>query len=408
VIESTTNFHLLVLLTGAVVVLTLLVKAGLERISVPPLVGFFVLGFFLRLANSNWGLLAGESLEIFHFLAQLGLVTLLFRIGLESDIGGLLKQLRSASLIWIVNVLISGVVGFLTAFYLLGLSWITSLIIGTAFTATSVGISVAVWQDGDALDSPNGELLLDVAEMDDISAVVLLALLFALLPTLREGADASILPVLGKSTGLFLLKLAAFTAACYFFSRFLEGPITFFFKQLEPAPSPMLAVAGIGIIIAAVAGLIGFSLAIGAFFAGLVFSRDPQAVKMEASFLPIYELFSPFFFIGVGLKIGPDSLVTALGIGCILAVAAIGAKLIGAGVPVSLMRGMTGGLLIGTSMVPRAEITMVIMQKGLTLGDWAVPQKVFGAMVVVSAATCIISPVAIRAMLRKWPQERSS
>jgi Kef-type K+ transport system membrane component KefB len=168
----------------------------------------------------------------------------------------------------------------------------------------------------------------------------------------------------------------------------------------------MLAVAGIGIIIAAVAGLIGFSLAIGAFFAGLVFSRDPEAVRMEASFLPVYELFSPFFFIGIGLKIDPDSFTSALGLGCILAVAAIAAKVIADGIPVSLMRGMTGGLLIGISMVPRAEIAMVIMQKGLTLGDWAVPKQVFGAMVVVSAATCILSPVAVRVMLREWPQGR--
>jgi Kef-type K+ transport system membrane component KefB len=220
-VEGTTNFHLLVLLTGAVVVLTLLVKAGLERVKVPPLVGFFALGFFLQLADSNWDLLSGEDLGAFHFLAQLGLVVLLFRIGLESDIGGLLKQLRSASVIWVGDVLVSGMIGFLTAFYLLELSWITSLIIGTAFTATSVGISVAVWQGGDALDSPNGKLLLDVAEMDDISAVVLLALLFTALPTLKEGTDVSVLPVLGKTAVLFILKLAAFTAACYFFSRFL-------------------------------------------------------------------------------------------------------------------------------------------------------------------------------------------
>jgi Kef-type K+ transport system membrane component KefB len=242
--------------------------------------------------------------------------------------------------------------------------------------------------------------------MDDISAVVLLALLFTVLPTLRNGTNVSLLPLLGKTTALFILKLVAFTAACYAFSRFLERPITSFLKQIEPAPDPMLAVVGIGIIIAAVAGLMDFSLAIGAFFAGLVFSRDPEAVKMEASFVPIYELFSPFFFIGIGLKIDPGSFTTSLVLGFILAVAAIGAKVVADGIPVSLMRGMTGGLLIGTSMIPRAEITMVIMQKGLSLGDWAVPPRVFGAMVVVSAVTCIVSPVAVRAMLRKWPQER--
>lgn len=66
------------------------------------------------------------------------------------------------------------------------------------------------------------------------------------------------------------------------------------------------------------------------------------------------------------------------------------------------MRGTAAGLLIGTSMVPRAEISMVIMQKGLVLGDWAVPQKVFGAMVVVSAVTCIVSPPAVQVMLQRF------
>ncbi|MFP3870187.1 MAG: cation:proton antiporter [Syntrophobacteria bacterium] len=403
-IEEAIDFQVLVLLTGAIIVLTMLIKSGLQRAHVPSLVGYLLLGFLIRMADTRWGLLSGGSHEILQFLAKIGLFTLLFRIGLESNLRGLLKQLRRASLVWVGDVAISGLLGFATAFYLLGLSWITSLTVGTAFTATSVGISVAVWQDADALKTANGELLIDLAELDDISAVVLMSLLFSVLPVLKEISSSSMLPVFAKTAGIFFLKLVAFGGVCFAFSLFLERRVTTFFREFEPAPDPMLTVAGVGIMIAALAGVLGFSLAIGAFFAGLVFSRDPQTVKMESSFMPLYELFSPFFFIGIGLNIDPQSLTSAVGLGAVLAVVAILGKVVADGTPMFIMGGLTSAVLIGVSMVPRAEIAMVIMQRGLSLGEWAVPPRVFGAMVVVCAVTCVLAPVLVRPMLKKWPQ----
>jgi len=97
--EGDGGSNLLILLTGVVLVLSLIVRAGLEKIKLPPLVGFLAIGFLLRLADDQWGLLWEGSLGVFHFLAQLGLVTLLFRIGLESNITGLKGQLSRASLL---------------------------------------------------------------------------------------------------------------------------------------------------------------------------------------------------------------------------------------------------------------------------------------------------------------------
>jgi Kef-type K+ transport system membrane component KefB len=100
---------------------------------------------------------------------------------------------------------------------------------------------------------------------------------------------------------------------------------------------------------------------------------------------------------------------TAFGMGAILLVAAILRKVIADGVPVSLLAGANSGILIGASMVPRAEIAMLIMQRGLRLGEWAVPNKVYAAMVVVSAATCTLSPLVVRSLLknRSWKGETS-
>ncbi len=403
--EYQLNYPFVILIVGGVIFLVMLIKSALDRTSVPSLVGFLILGFLIRLADDHLGFFTAGCQEIFGFLAQLGLFTLLFRVGLESNLRGLLEQLRRASVVWVADVLVSGFIGFTAAFYLLNFAWITSVIIATAFTATSVGISVAVWEESGALNTSRGELLLDVAEMDDISAVFLMAMLFSVLPTLKSGAHPDWLPLISSVLGVFLLKLFGFGAFCYLFSQYGEKRITRFFRNLEPAPDPMLVVVAFGFMIAALADVLGFSLAIGAFFAGLVFSRDPDSVKMESSFLPLYDLFSPFFFIGIGLDLDPAVMDTALGIGGVLLVMAIVGKLIADGIPVSLLSGIESGMLIGASMVPRAEIAMVIMQRGLRQGNWAVPSNAYAAMVVVSAATCIVSPLAVRWLLNTRPAE---
>ena len=163
-------------------------------------------------------------------------------------------------------------------------------------------------------------------------------------------------------------------------------------------------VLAIGFIIAAAADMLGFSMAIGAFFAGLVFSRDPEAVKRETSFMPLYELFSPFFFIGIGMSMDPESLHGAAGLGAILLLAAMISKMLADGLPAWMMGTFSSGALIGISMIPRAEIAMVIMHRGLYLKNQAVSAEVFGAMVMVSLGTCLIAPLCVKPLLQKWPQ----
>ncbi|MBD3288795.1 cation:proton antiporter [candidate division KSB1 bacterium] len=398
------DISLLIMLMGGCLVAVIFIRSLSSKISLPSIVGYLVLGVLIRVSDNYLPLLTEEAWQIFEFLAQIGIFTLLFRIGLESDLAGLIKQIRSASWIWFCGVALSSVLGFVGAYYLLQLELIQSLFIAIAMTATSVGIPVSVWNEANALKSRRGELLLDVAEMDDISGVVFMALLFSIVPVLRTQSGASLIPILSKNIVLISLKLITFGALCWFFSRYIEENITSFFKDIDSSPDPMLVVTGIGIIIAAGAGMLGFSIAIGAFFAGIVFSRDPNAVKLDASFETLYDFFSPFFFIVIGLKIEPGSFGGALGTGVILLIIAILGKMIGHGVPAYFADNKIGFLLIGFSMIPRAEITMVILERGKALGDWAVSSKIFTAMVLVSTATCILSPIIIRKLLNRWHQ----
>ena len=400
--ESFSGISVTVLVLGLAVFLCILIKAGLQRVGVPSMVGFLVIGLALRVADSQWAFATESFRTVLLFLGSAGVICLLFRVGLESDLGGLIGHLRKPGFIWIGNVFVSGGTAYLACNLLLGMGPVPSAVVALALTATSVGVSVAVWQEAGALDTPTGELLIDTAEMDDLSAVMLMAVLFAVLPasTGHQGVTAlSFLKSLGSVAG----RLLVFGTMCFLFSRYAEKRVTDFCNRLEPSPDPMLSVLAIGFVIAALAGLLGFSVAIGAFFAGIVFSRDPQAVRSEASIDAVYDLFVPFFFIQIGFSFAPLSLFAALGAGVVLLVVAVMGKLIGTGLPALAVTSAHAAAVLGISMVPRAEIAMVVAQRGLQMSRNPVPQTAFSAVVLVSAITCIGAPIVLRMLFRRWP-----
>ncbi|HIF10837.1 MAG TPA: cation:proton antiporter [Sneathiellales bacterium] len=320
------------LLAGAFIVGAILVRSWLARVGVPSLVGFLVLGFVLRIANDNWLFISEPGSAAIEFLASIGVFVLLFRVGLESNLHGLLSKLPRAMPIWIGNTALSGIPAYLVSNYLLGLANIPSLFIAAALTATSVAVSAEVWREANVLETPNGETFVDVAELDDLSGVALMALLIAVAPVLRGGDDAASFAAVMTASIVLMLKAAGFVALIYLVARFGKNFITGILKKTR-APDSILFVIGTGLLIAALASVFGFSMAIGGFFAGVMFSRDPEALKLESSFLPLHALFAPFFFIAIGLGIDPGSLTSAFGIGGVLLVVAVLGKVIGAGWP---------------------------------------------------------------------------
>lgn len=391
---------LLIGLVGTAVIVAAIVNALLSRSRIPPLVGYVAIGLGLRVIDARFPFLTEQVVHAFRLLADLGIVALLFGIGLESHPSALAARLPKAAVIWISNMILAFIAGFGAAFWLLDAGLLPSLVIGTALSATSVGVAMGAWKSAGALRSSNGNLLVDVAELDDIAAIGLMAILFAIAPLLATGGDVAASAT--RTLGVFIVKLVLFLMFCVAFAQFGERRVTAFARRLREPPQRMLVVAGFGFLIAALAGVMGFSLAIGALAAGLVFSRDPDAVRTEASFTDISSFVTPFFFIGIGLQIDPGSLAEALLPGLVLTLAAVVGKIVGTYASARFLIGASGATLLAISMVPRAEIAMVVMDQGRTLLDgngW-----LYSAMVMITAVTSLGAPLALGPLLKRWPQ----
>lgn len=393
--------YLTLITLGALLILSPFVKSLMERIGVPALVGYILIGFLVSLINQQWSFVSIALNNTLAVLAQLGVVALLFRVGLKSHTKVLLAKLPDASLIWIGDVLTNLLLGFLVSRYVLTLPLETSLVIATALSATSVAVSVSVWDEMHKLNTSNGQLLVDVAELDDLSGVLLLAILLAIIPVL-QGNEAALLPSIGVTTLVLLVKLVLFITGCYLFSQYLEPEFTRFNRQWENSTTALtITVLGTGLVIAAAAGYLGFSLAIGALFAGLAFSRDPQAVHTDARFAYFYEFLTPFFFIFIGMQVDPSTVAPSLGLVGILFVPAVLGKFLGVAAPALRIVRRPEAVLLGLSMIPRAEIAMVIAYQCHQLGEDIVPDNVFSAMVLVAIITSVIAPLILRSLLAK-------
>jgi len=398
----TTQIILLILLVGGAIISAALIKVLLERLSLPAIVGYIILGFCIRLFDAELGFLTEQVEQTIDFLAYAGVTVLLFRVGLESKLHKLLQQLGKASAIGLVCIAVSGATGFICAYWFIHLELLTSLVIGTALTATSVGMVAAVWEDSGAIKTSEGQLLLDIAEFDDIMGVVLMVLLFNIAPIIAARNVEAIGGTLLKTGAIFAIKLIVFSLLCIMFAMYIEKPLTKFFQRIEKPPEFTLVVVSIGFVIAALAGLMGFSLAIGAFFAGLIFSRDPSSIKSKTAFDVIYDLFAPFFFIGIGLNVRLESLTPALLPAAVLVAAAFTGKFLGSAGPALYCQHFKPALLLGLSMVPRAEVAMIITQRSTNLADNVMPDRVFTAMVITCLATCIIPPIVLKKAIPRW------
>ncbi len=368
-------------------------KVGAEiaaRMGQPPVLGELVGGIVIGTTGFK---LIDPTAEIIHLLAELGVLILLFEVGLETKLSDLTNvgfQALTVALIGIVAPILLGL-GLGLSF---GLAPIPSMLIGAALSATSIGISARVLSDQGALTSVAGCIILGAAVIDDIVGVSLLAVMtkvaelgtvsltdIALVTASSIGFVIATL-LLGKHIAKALLKLVSFLRSR---GILLVSFLTFAF------------------FLAYLAQTVGSAALIGAFAAGLLLEETEHQHTLETQLRPVADIFTPIFFVSVGASVNLFALSPfdpatrgMLGFTVLLTAVAIVSKLV-AGLGANPKE--SSRMVVGVGMLARGEVGLIFAGVGLTSG--VLDAGLYAALVTAVMVTTLMAPPWLRSVLAK-------
>ena len=331
-----------------------------------------------------------EPTETFEVFAELGVVFLLFWVGLETRLSEMFEVGRSALLVGVLGVLFPFAGGLAVAFAA-GEPTATAVFVGVALVATSVGITSAVLLELGAVGSRAGRTILGAAVIDDILAMLLLALAVGLG---QEG---------GVDVPALLVTIAMALAFVAFFA--LGGTRLFARRpRLLHAPrfseSPLLPAVIICLGLAAFAAHIGLAAIIGAFLAGMVVAESKDRHDFEEEVAPLYAFFPPFFFVFIGMEVDLEALADGqvlLALAGLTLLAAV-TKLVPSWLAARPL-GPRDARIVGIGMVPRGEVGIIVAGIGATAG--VVADELFAVIVGMSIATTLVVPPLLRRALAR-------
>lgn len=375
--------HLLASLV-AIIITTKLLGELARRIGQPAVLGELIGGVLL--GGSLLGLV-DPSDAVIRSLAELGVLILLFEIGLHTDLRSLARVGRSALAVGVVGVILPFALGY-GAMHLLGLGVLAALVCGASLTATSIGISARVLSDLGQLARPEGQVVLGAAVLDDVIGLIILSVV-----SLVAGGAVVTAGGIAIKTGAAL----GFIAVALLAGSLLVPPIFRIVEQIKVAGALGLIAVAFAFMLAWFAEHLGSAMIIGAFAAGLVLHRTPQRGEIERATTQIGYFFVPIFFAAVGAAVDLQALarVDALMIGGALTVAAIAGKFVAGYAPLAF-RGNKA--MIGVAMIPRGEVGLIFAQMGLTTG--ALDAQLFSAITLMVVVTTFLAPVILGRMVR--------
>lgn len=314
-----------------------------------------------------------------HVIAELGIVILLFQIGLHTDLRSLLRVGPAASAVGLTGVILPFAAGYFVA-RALGVPVLAAVVCGAALTATSIGISARILGDVRALDTPEGKTVLGAAVLDDVIGLVILAVV----STVVSGGS-----VTAGGVGITVLKAIGFLAAALLIGR-LVTPAIFGAIDRGPGTGPTGALAlAFALLLSALAALSGSALIVGAFAAGLILHETPQRARIETSTGALGHFFVPIFFVSVGASVDVRAMLApdALLLGAVLLVVGIATKFVAGYAPfwVPLRHAV-----VGAAMVPRGEVGLIFAQMGFATA--ALSPEHFGALMLMVMGTTFVTP----------------
>lgn len=428
------------LLWIAIILLAAKTSSLVERFGQPAVLGELVIGVALgNLVLLHVNLLEPMKTDTFvNFLAQLGVVILLFQVGLETNINDMRKVGVRAFLVAVVGVIAPFVLGtYLVGPYLLpGLSMNAYLFLGATLTATSVGITARVFRDLGRLQDREAQIILGAAVIDDVLGLIILAVVSAIVTV---GA------VSAGSVGLIIFKSVAFLGISILVGQYLAMFLSKWFAKIHSGTGMKFTLAiSFGLALAYIAELIGLAPIVGAFAAGLVldpvqfsiFFQDPEIVDdiqesldeaerdmsmpgvkdrvmkvvhrhadrhMEEIIEPISLFLVPIFFVHTGMGV---KLETLFNLPVLLVALAVTFVAIVGKIVAGMVAGKVDKWVVGWGMVPRGEVGLIFASTGKALG--VVNDEVFSVIVIVVIFSTLLPPPILSYLIKKAESKKAS
>lgn len=381
-----------------------------ERIHQPPVIGELLAGILIGpyalglIGLPDDGLLdafhgdavsAQEAVNlVYHLVAELGIVVLLFFVGLETRIADILRVGGRAGVVAILGVTIPFALGYGLMGPILGHPTVESIFVGAALVATSVGITARVLRDLGVIASTESRIILGAAVIDDILAMVILAIVAGLATT--GSVSAFQIGTIAGQALLFTVFVALVGVGAVRRYGLGLGKL-----KMDGAPLAVSLLAMLGL--AALSASIGLAAIIGAFLAGMVFAEAREHFDLEHQALPIYQFLVPFFFVFTGAQVDWRLFLDGGIMGIALAVTGLAliGKIVGCGLG-AIGLGRRSAAIIGTGMAPRGEVGLIVASLGLSLG--AIPTQIFSVVVIMSILTTLVVPPVLRVLYAGHPE----
>jgi Kef-type K+ transport system membrane component KefB len=369
-----------------------------ERMGQPAVLGELIAGVLL--GGSLFGLVPteGPAGQVVHVLAELGVLLLLFEIGLETDLREMFRVGPASLAVATVGVVLPFLLGFLYWAYVPhaageggGDLTTAAIFIGATLTATSVGITARVLSDLDQMNSQEARIIIGAAVIDDVLGLVILSVVSGL------AAGASLAPL-----GIFRIFALAvgFLVVAVLVGRFVAPRLFDLVVRMRVRYVLLVFSIAFALGLAAVAALAGSALIIGAFAAGLILSGTNQFDTIEREVRPVASIFAPIFFVSVGASVNlrlldptQEGAGGLLGVAAVLVVLAVVGKLAaGWAAPWVKFR----RLVVGVGMIPRGEVGLIFADIGRRAG--ILNEAVFGAILLMVMATTFIAPPGLKVL----------
>lgn len=396
----------------SVAVMLVVAKLGgelLARLGQPAVLGELAGGLLLG-SLSLFGVAWVERLRadaVVAALAEIGVVILLFEVGLESNVREMMSVGWAALVVSTLGVAATFALGFgASALFLRGAPALVHVFVAATLCATSVGITARVLRDLGRLKTREASVILGAAVIDDLMSLLVLSVVAGAIRAASAGRSLALVEV-----AVIALKAVAFLAGALLVGHYVVPPLFRGAGRFEGRGVLVASAVAFCFLMAWASALVGLAPIIGAFAAGLVLEEvhfEPFARRgertLEQLLAPVGALLVPVFFVLMGMRVDLREFARpeALGFALVLTAAAVVGKQACA---LGVGRGVNR-LAVGVGMMPRGEVSLIFVGVGATLalpgGRAVVGAGVFGAVVIMVVVTTLVTPPAL-----KWALGRS-